>query len=1197
MSNYLAYLNIVVDIEKVFKLGNSFLFMKKRGKQLVKRRKVRREHVVTYFFIFLIIGGAIGGLYFLNISMTGFAVYQQNDQLGFDEGTYDNTEWNGSAVVLKYWSDSEQELPDNKQGSLMSGNVLLLHMNNGWLDKSGEGNNGTASGATFSTSSKLGSHAGSFDGSNDKVNCGSHSSLNLQTTLTISAWINLDTVTPAHGFHSSIIGNNGNSNWWFYVGNNAKLGFLAFDGGGFDAVGSNSDISAGQWVHVVATYNNSATNEVKLYIDGNLDKQGSLNPPITALSDYMVVGDRGDTHRLDGRIDELALWNVVLTDEEISEIYQRQKAKYGGGESGAYTSKVFNANGEASWNNISWTQNDCYGCYGDMTFYANYNSDIHGTWGEGGLTGTPYNNPGITNNKLNLSGGAIIYVDYGANLNADSQQVGAVRFKIIPDYTGIGNKHGMFSISKEHNSVVNMISLVQWHNGQLKVYMFDSLGSEITSQLLSVWSPTAGQEYEFELNWDLNNEETRLFIDGVQHGSTITTTGTRSSDIGLLRVGSTWHASSSFPPDCKIDDFTVFDKVQHASNYDSPLVLAPCLNLTARTCNDANCDGESWTDVVDSSPQDLSLGSNQYFQYKFLFETDDSSYTPELMSVNMDYTILNSAPTITLTSPQEGATYGYNESLALNFVVADSDGNLDSCWYNIDNGENISLGANGNCANTTFDVVGDGSYNINIYVNDTNGEQANDSASFNIQLGAPTIVLNSPIDVYLDYQEDIQFSYTPTDIDLDSCEFWGDFTGDFALNQTDTNPASGSENIFVLTLDDGVYLWNINCNDSQGNSVFNGNKTFYVDVVNPSINLSEPTGAKTSRTGIPLTFNVSDDNLESCWFNVYRGENLEVANTSVNCSLESTIFDVTIDADFVLNFYVNDSAGNLNSASSSFSVFTGATVVVSSGGGGGGGSSRTTIITPNGTIQLTLERIQDLVADPKDVKQVSLFVKNTGTNFLNDCKIKGEEGYASWVFSEEVKSLAAGEKYGFVFEVVVPETAEYGKYTLTISLTCTEISEFSGFVVEILEKKLRFDLIEVSRVGDAQIKIIYLVEELSGLEQEVEMQFLLFDSNDEKAVEVKEIKLVSANSQQEFEILIPVDSSLEGELSLLVNLNSETYSTFIQENIILGSPASGFAVFGERGNTDKILSVIFIILFLVFAFFIVRRILKHRKKK
>ena len=62
------------------------------------------------------------------------------------------------------------ELPDNQENDLlnnidMTGNVLLMHMNNDWQDTSGNNNHGTAgNGAIFTADSKFGTHAGIFDG-------------------------------------------------------------------------------------------------------------------------------------------------------------------------------------------------------------------------------------------------------------------------------------------------------------------------------------------------------------------------------------------------------------------------------------------------------------------------------------------------------------------------------------------------------------------------------------------------------------------------------------------------------------------------------------------------------------------------------------------------------------------------------------------------------------------------------------------------------------------------------------------------------------------------------------------------------------------------------------------------------------------------------------------------------------------------
>ena len=39
------------------------------------------------------------------------------------------------------------------------------------------------------------------------------------------------------------------------------------------------------------------------------------------------------------------------------------------------------------------------------------------------------------------------------------------------------------------------------------------------------------------------------------------------------------------------------------------------LNLSVRSCDDSACSGESFTDIDDVSPQNLSVSDNRYFQY------------------------------------------------------------------------------------------------------------------------------------------------------------------------------------------------------------------------------------------------------------------------------------------------------------------------------------------------------------------------------------------------------------------------------------------------------------------------------------------------------------------------------------------------------------------------------------------------------
>ena len=93
----------------------------------------------------------------------------------------------------------------------------------------------------------------------------------------------------------------------------------------------------------------------------------------------------------------------------------------------------------------------------------------------------------------------------------------------------------------------------------------------------------------------------------------------------------------------------------------------------------------------------------------------------------------------------------------------------------------------------------------------------------------PIISLISPEDNEILANENITFEYTVEDDDgIDVCELWGNFTGVWQLNQTDTDVSVGGINNFtIIGVGDGIYEWNVWCNDSMGNSAFNStNSTF-----------------------------------------------------------------------------------------------------------------------------------------------------------------------------------------------------------------------------------------------------------------------------------------------------------------------------------------------------------------------------------
>lgn len=566
----------------------------------------------------------------------------------------------------------------------------------------------------------------------------------------------------------------------------------------------------------------------------------------------------------------------------------------------------------------------------------------------------------------------------------------------------------------------------------------------------------------------------------------------------------------------------------------------------------------------------------------------DENHSSEIMTRWLNITEDTTPPSLSIISPTDGNVYGYSQNISLDFSVSDK--NLQICWYNLDNWVNITII---NCQNTNFNVSGTGNYTLNLYANDSYGNENNLNINFSVQIDAPTITLSSPRNVYLNHTEVI-FTYTPGDVDLGACELWGDFDGMFKLNQIDVSPINYSENIFNLNLSDGTYTWNVKCNDTNGHSAFDGNKVFYVDTTTPSISLIEPIGTKTSRTGIPIQFSIIDASQTTCWYNVKYTTGQEVlGNTTINCS--SASFGVSTDGDYVLNFYVNDSAGNSNTSSSSFSVSTSVPPVINNGGSSGRFSSGSSGISPLKS-SLSVDNLSSLAVDEGGVKKILTWkVKNDGKSFLNDCKFNSLGKYSSWISHTEAKGLAAGEEYNVVFDVTIPENIGMGSYEMEVSFICGETNKSSKFNVEVLGKQLEFKMINAERSGKDNVKIDYSIQDIVGKDQNVDVQFLLFDMDNKKVAEVKESKLISANTEKEFQTMIPINEGLLGELSLLINLNSETYSGFVQENIVLGSPVSGFAIFDNTIGRNTFISTFLVILFLVFAFFVIRRIKGHRK--
>ena len=155
----------------------------------------------------------------------------------------------------------------------------------------------------------------------DHVNCGTNSSLDIRYTLTIEAWVQPDSLSTVH--QNSIVDRG--SSYWFFIFTDGTLAFLRFKGGFFGVFSTIATIPTGTFTHVAVTYDNSALDEVKLYINGELSSEGSLDGPIDSSASNVYIGDRANVHPFDGIIDEVRISNEVISADWIKSNYENER--------------------------------------------------------------------------------------------------------------------------------------------------------------------------------------------------------------------------------------------------------------------------------------------------------------------------------------------------------------------------------------------------------------------------------------------------------------------------------------------------------------------------------------------------------------------------------------------------------------------------------------------------------------------------------------------------------------------------------------------------------------------------------------------------------------------------------------------------------------------------------------------------------
>ena len=180
-----------------------------------------------------------------------------------------------------------------------------------FLDETANDYDGTINNATFDASGKI-NGCYDFNGSNASIAI-SGIQAGLGNAGTISLWVNTDDV--ADGYMFEHFETNDRLYLIFTTGGNIRIGYKSAT-----ATTTGLGLSVSTWYHIVLTWNG---NNYNLYVNdvAKLNKTDSGASAWGTTNPYQLGKSWNNSNYLDGRVDELGIWDREITSGEITSLY------------------------------------------------------------------------------------------------------------------------------------------------------------------------------------------------------------------------------------------------------------------------------------------------------------------------------------------------------------------------------------------------------------------------------------------------------------------------------------------------------------------------------------------------------------------------------------------------------------------------------------------------------------------------------------------------------------------------------------------------------------------------------------------------------------------------------------------------------------------------------------------------------------
>ena len=210
---------------------------------------------------------------------------------------------------------------------LSDGLVLSMSLDEGdgkeAMDISENGFTGTIMGAAKWVEGKFG-NALEFSASSDFVEIADDKAFHIEDEITQAAWVKLNRLPGAHAVIFGTRAGGGARHIGFGYGMNPNNGIKVWTngaGGGFKDINDNvTKLQPGDWYYLAYTHSSDNNGKVKIYVDGEVTLDNDSGNPVApaGVTSRLQIGTWGG-EPWPGVVDEVRLWNRVLSDAEIEE--------------------------------------------------------------------------------------------------------------------------------------------------------------------------------------------------------------------------------------------------------------------------------------------------------------------------------------------------------------------------------------------------------------------------------------------------------------------------------------------------------------------------------------------------------------------------------------------------------------------------------------------------------------------------------------------------------------------------------------------------------------------------------------------------------------------------------------------------------------------------------------------------------------